>query len=601
MNGEVWTWFERVLWALAAMFAIAHWDAATSPLFGVAVVLAALALDRLKVNFPFYGYTSAAGPWLLAAACVPQVGVGFSAAGLVLTGVLRLNVSADLLPAALTLAALATGKLTALPAAALYGLLTLLHPLLRSSFFPRLSGDLVKRTWAFHLVGAALIALSRPEPLALAAQAVALLGAMGLVRSQRGMNLEAAHQQEARQLKAEQMKDYLLLLDTLSYSLHHQAEPQEVLKRVTDIMVETGRATHYALMERDGPRWRLVAQRGIAESQAVAGFQRLSKDLPKEAKAIKLKKGWSGEESALVLPWEGEGAIYLGRKEGRLESVGLLERLARTGAAALRTAHEKQQRRELGDYKSELERLYAELKATHAELEQSQSDLLQAKKLAAVGQLAAGVAHELNSPFQAIAVHLDLVKTSLEDPDDLECVDTIAEALERCRVIVKELLHFSRRSDTPPKQLDLAKVLQSACVAAGTAKVAVSGAEGLTLLGQEHEMVSLFTNLLGNARDAVASARPGEDPQAYIRVVAAQDASSLRVTVEDRGCGMTAEVQERVFEPFYTTKEVGSGTGLGMYLVYTYVSNAGGEIEVKSEPGQGTAVSVVFQKTDRPA
>lgn len=597
MSGEAWNWLERVLWALAAMFAFAHWDATSSPVYGVVAVLAALAIDRLKVNFPFYGVTSAAGPWLLAAACLPQVGVGLAAAGLVLVAVLRWNVTADLLPAALSLAALATGKVTAVPVAALYGLLTLLHPLLRSSFFPRLSGDLVKRTWAFHLVGAAMIALSRPEPPALVAQALALLGAMGLVRSQRGMNLEGAHQQEARQLKAEQMKDYLLLLDTLSYSLHHQAEPQEVLKRVTDIMVETGQATHFALMERDGPRWRLVSRRGIVEAEAIEGFQRISKDLPKEAKALKLKKGWSGEETALVIPWEGEGALYLGKKAGRVESVGLLERLARTGAAALRTAHEKQQRRELGDYKSELERLYAELKATHAQLEQSQTDLLQAKKLAAVGQLAAGVAHELNSPFQAIAVHLDLVRASLEDPDDLECVDTMAEALERCRVIVKELLHFSRRSDTPPKALNLAKVLSSAAVTAGVPKVPVSGAEGLTILGQEHELVSLFTNLLGNARDAVASARPGEDPEAHIRVSAGGDDSSLRVTVEDRGCGMTAEVRERVFEPFYTTKEVGSGTGLGMYLVYTYVTNAGGEIEVKSESGQGTAVSVVFKKS----
>ena len=586
-------WLERVVIVLAVLFGLVKWSSATVAWTGLLIVASAALLDRYRVTFPHYGFTSAAPALLLAAGCSKEVGVGFAAVGLALLAILRLQVSPDLLPGALAVAVLASGKAGAWETGLAYALVSLLHPLLRSKFFPRLPGRLAMRTWGFHLLGAAVIVMGAMAggPLLLLPQLVVLVGAISLVRSQRGMNIEDAHRQEARQLQAEQMKEYLLLIDAMGYSLHNQAEPSQVLEKVAQVMVSSSRADLYALMERDGPRWRLVSQKGVGEKLAVERFQKVQGELPRECRPLSLKTGWVDEESAMLIPWEGEAAIYLGRTSGNLESAAILERLARMGAAALRTAHEKAQRRELGDYKSELERLYAELKQAHLDLEQSQSDLVQAKKLAAVGQLAAGVAHELNSPFQAIAVHLDLVRGSLEDPDDLECVDTIGEALERCRVIVRELLQFSRRSSSPPQELKVADVLRSACVAAGVKGVSVECDAELMLRGQEHELVSLFTNLLGNARDAVEGA-----PQENIRIRASGRGEQVRIVVEDRGCGMPESVRERIFEPFYTTKEVGSGTGLGMYMVYTYVTNAGGEIEVKSEEGKGTSVAVTLSR-----
>lgn len=580
--------FEWLLCAIAGLLCLLGWQAPESLALTAFILVGVIALEAAKVRFPYYGFHSAAPVFLIAAACLPEFSPSQASAIMLVVAAVRLKQMGDLVPAFMTLTAAEIGM--PVPAVAmLFLLLSAIYPMVRSKFFPKLPGKLVYRSWPFHVIGAACLALvdfvNQPEVLAF--QFFILLGASGLIRSHRGMNLDTAQEQEARRLQGERMKEYLLLIDTMAYSLHDEAIPDEVLRKVCAVMTRTGQADTFALMERNGPRWRLVSQKGISKESAVKAFTECEGSLPRESRIVPLQKSWSGEEQAVIVPWQNEAALYLGRQNEPLESLSLLERLARLGAAALRTAHQKAQRDELSEYKVKLQALYDELAEAHKELEQSQSDLVQAKKLAAVGQLAAGVAHELNSPFQAISVHLDLIRHSLEDPDDVECADTIGEALERCRVIVKELLHFSRRPQTPPQPLRLRKILESASVAAGLKGVPIQCSDTLVVSGHEHELVSLFTNLLSNARDAV-----GKDPLQNIKVSAQATDSQLTVNVQDRGEGMPPEVKERVFDPFYTTKEVGSGTGLGLYMVYTYVTNAGGGIQIDSTPGEGTVVRV---------
>jgi signal transduction histidine kinase len=721
MSQRTFAGFEGLVALLSILFCLSQAETPKDPGPLVLGTLLALALDRLKVSFPFYGFTSVGPAAIVSCACLESIDAGLCGISLTLLALLRLKPTADILPACLALASLSSGSLAIPYIAVILLFSSLIHPLLRSRFFPRLPGAMTYRLWPFHLGCSAVIGLAalNSQTITMLIQVPLLIGLIGLVRSQRGLNLETAHQQEARLLQNEQTKESLLLIDAMGYSLHEEAQPEQVLSKVSSVMVKVSKADTMALIERDGPRWRLVEEHGVGQQLATKAFAKREKELPRDGKARRLKAGWVGEEFALILPWEGEAALYLGRKSQALDSVPLLERLARLGAAALRTSHEKAQRQALGERGSELEQwvgnltslleevhfvgatleradllerlkvtlartvlpdavvlfgrehveeswgsvtsvpeleslqkaplgkptalspvpghqasvcvqlgksrmllsflsektltseglhylavlgdivgtflsnsqLYSQLRQTHLDLEQSQTDLVQAKKLAAVGQLAAGVAHELNSPFQAISVHLDLVRGSLTDEDDIECVDTIGDALERCRVIVKELLNFSRRPSAPPSQLSVKKILSQAATSAGIDKLPIACAEELQIVGHDHELVSLFTNLLSNARDAVIAHGKVYPPEG-IRVRAKAQDQDIVIEVQDQGGGIPKAVEERIFEPFFTTKEVGSGTGLGLYMVYTYVSNAGGEIRLKTEPGEGTTFVV---------
>lgn len=726
MSARAFMALELVLGSGAALFCLAQTQVPTLYWLPLLIGLGALALDALRSPFPYYGFVSVGPVFLLVATLGGQVGPGIATTLFLLLALLRAKGSADLLPPLLTLSILAGEPDNLLLAALIYLILSLCHPLLRSRFFPRLPGVFAYRTWPFHLACACLLGLSAPGAGAsfVTLQFFALLGLIGLVRSQRGLNLETAQQQEARALEAERLKESLLLIDALGYSLHEQARPEQVLSKVCEVMCKVSKADSSCLIERDGPRWRVLQAEGLTQTTATECFQRLEKKLSPEAGPQTLAEPWSGEQHAVLVPWEGEAVVYLGRREKKLESLPLLERLARLGAAALRTAHEKEQRQALGERGKELEtlvqaltslleevhfvgstlergdlldrlqttltrtlgpdvgivfdqreverswgdcssplpeesldgvplgqvlksslvpghrvsvalslgesrlylsfaqsreisqaslhflmvlgdmvgtflsnsRLYSKLRETHLELEQSQTDLVQAKKLAAIGQLAAGVAHELNSPFQAIRLHLDLIRSGLQDEDDLECADTIGEALERCRVIVQQLLHFSRRPDSVPESLALEVLLTQAAIAAGLKDISLPACQELRVRGHKHELVSLFTNLLSNAKQAVEGKYPGEEPHERIAILTQDLGGQVLVEFRDQGGGIPEAIRDRIFDPFFTTKEVGSGTGLGLYMVYTYVTNAGGDIRLESVEGEGSSFFVTLTK-----
>lgn len=223
-----------------------------------------------------------------------------------------------------------------------------------------------------------------------------------------------------------------------------------------------------------------------------------------------------------------------------------------------------------------------------------ESSLLQAGKLAAIGQLAAGVAHEINNPLTAVNANAQMLKMFMSPEDEnYESVELIAMAGERAAKVVRGLLDFARQEQyafTPDnvntsiqQSLDLVHYqIQQANIT-----VIPHMAEDLppVIASWEH-LKSVWLNLLVNARDALQD-EPGQR-QIEITTRLSQDSQQVIVLIRDNGQGMSEAELAHIFEPFYTTKDPGKGTGLGLATCHRIIEQHGGEINVVSAPGEGT-------------
>jgi signal transduction histidine kinase len=230
------------------------------------------------------------------------------------------------------------------------------------------------------------------------------------------------------------------------------------------------------------------------------------------------------------------------------------------------------------------------------QIEANQEHLLQARKMAALGTFTAGVAHELNNPINNITLTVDALRedhaASLDD-EGRELLDDIAGQADRAADIVRNLLDFSRTERPPlvPLAPDAVAATSAALVknqmqAAGIA-FAYAPAKGLaSIRGDLRSLQQVLVNILLNA--VQATPRGG---QVRLDVTAGPDGET-RFTVADTGPGIPAEVRQHLFEPFYTTKGVGKGTGLGLAVAYSLVKRHGGSIDVES-PEAGGAVFTV--------
>lgn len=248
-------------------------------------------------------------------------------------------------------------------------------------------------------------------------------------------------------------------------------------------------------------------------------------------------------------------------------------------------------------------RLYDKLTLSDAALSRTQDRLIQSAKLAAVGELAAGVAHELNNPLTGILGYAQWVRMEMEkNPGDgaLEPLRTRMEKIERevlrCKEIVQNLLNFSRSHDAAGKPV--MEALDVNRVVLATLDVTEHALNGVTVErklaatlpavdGNANQLQQVFTNIVINAGKAMPH---GGTLTVETRAVNGH----VHVHFRDTGTGMSKAVIARVFEPFFTTRSVGEGTGLGLSVSYGLVKAHGGEILVESEEGQGTTFTIVL-------
>jgi PAS domain S-box-containing protein len=233
-----------------------------------------------------------------------------------------------------------------------------------------------------------------------------------------------------------------------------------------------------------------------------------------------------------------------------------------------------------------------------------QQQILRANQLAALGELAAGVAHEINNPVSGVINYAELLRSRMApECRELELVERIIREGDRIAAIVGKMLSLAREPVAEMVLVDLVDVLASTLYfVAGHLhrdgiELDVDLEEELPpVLGQEQQLQQLFLNLLSNARYALNRRYPGPDPEKRVRVslagAQAQDQLVLRLTVRDLGTGIPADLLPKVMQPFVTSKPSSEGTGLGLSICHEIVSRHGGTIWIDSREGAFTEVTV---------
>ncbi|HEY9079406.1 PAS domain-containing sensor histidine kinase [Magnetovibrio sp.] len=277
----------------------------------------------------------------------------------------------------------------------------------------------------------------------------------------------------------------------------------------------------------------------------------------------------------------------------------------------------------IGRPMGELRRAYQALNKAHADLVRAQQRLVQSEKLASLGRLVAGVAHELNNPISFINgnIHsLDKYKARLktyfeavnegggdwaqqqklrrelkidrilEDLDPL--VEGTLEGADRVRDIVKNLRRLSFNGAELTEPFDLVKIVQTGVSwvkrsAPQPVEVKLDVPQSLEVVGHAGRIHQVVVNLVDNALDAVADvAEPN------VKILVRQENGYAVMSVSDNGCGISANDLPNVFDPFFTTKGVGEGTGLGLWISYDLVHDHDGTLSIESEPGRGTTLTM---------
>ena len=240
------------------------------------------------------------------------------------------------------------------------------------------------------------------------------------------------------------------------------------------------------------------------------------------------------------------------------------------------------------------------------ELREKQEQLVQAGKLATLGELTTGVAHELNNPLNNIGLFtgnaIDLIQLGTADTDLQGILHELNSAMQQVRKaseIISHLRTFGRASAVSFEPVNMLEVVERAIslvreqIRLRQIEVQVHFPdEEVIVIGNDIQLEQVVINLLTNARDALANAE-----RKVITITCTMEAESVALRVRDTGPGIPADFEQRIFDPFFTTKEVGAGTGLGLSITYGIIKDHQGTIAVENHPGEGAHFLIQLPRT----
>lgn len=253
------------------------------------------------------------------------------------------------------------------------------------------------------------------------------------------------------------------------------------------------------------------------------------------------------------------------------------------------------------DDRRELEQSLEAIEKANQDLKKAQHEIIRAEKLASIGRLSAGIAHEIGNPVGIVLGYLGLLRARIapEDTDGLDYIDRAETEIQRINKIIRQLLDFSR--PTPAGFTDFS--IHDLLYEAGSMLQNQPMMENIRLYfdfaanpdfinADYNQLRQVFVNLIINAADSIHEAGLPEGGEIHLETSASTDGRWIRIAVSDNGCGISDEDAKTVFDPFYTTKETGKGTGLGLYVSYMIIEGAGGGICARQNQHAGARIVI---------
>ncbi|MDH3326574.1 MAG: ATP-binding protein [Gammaproteobacteria bacterium] len=245
----------------------------------------------------------------------------------------------------------------------------------------------------------------------------------------------------------------------------------------------------------------------------------------------------------------------------------------------------------------DLKHRHIELQKTLDELNSTQSQLIQSEKINALGNLSAGLLHEINNPLNYTLTALQIALNDpiiQKDEELLDICEDMKEGMERISSIVGDLRAFAHPSDNEkhtPFSFTAAvdKAIRFTTMEHDNITITLFGCEEAWVIGSETHITQVLINLLSNATNAIQKSQRSDN--GVINIKCHKEKTTLHVDVRDNGIGVTPDIISKIFDPFFTTQDVGSGMGLGLSICQTIIKNHGGELSIKSSPNEGSIVS----------
>jgi two-component system NtrC family sensor kinase len=261
----------------------------------------------------------------------------------------------------------------------------------------------------------------------------------------------------------------------------------------------------------------------------------------------------------------------------------------------------------LDENKKELKAHISSLEKANKDLQQAQDEIVRSEKLASVGRLSAGIAHEIGNPIGIILGYLDLLNSDdIQEEDKKDFLKRIESEIIRVKEIIKQLLDFSRPSSGEQGKTHIHEMITSTLTMLSPQPIMENiqtstqfMAERDIVLADPGQLQQVFLNIILNAADALSEKRlsGGEGEGKKLTVMTENDGKMIQIRFSDTGRGIPQQELARIFDPFYTTKEPGKGTGLGLSVCYRIVEGLGGTIRAESVSEKGATIIVTLPLT----